>query len=462
LITCRPAGGFVADRQCVRAAFCKRSHLCLYARIRPWILSGKRNRSSLDPLLGTSWLPSDMYWGNYGGVTVSVLLCGHEKGSTAKRSGQLKTKPPATITKGRILVVNDEEPIRQIIVSMLTTAGYDCMTAADGLEALTVIESGEAFDLLLSNFMMPNLDGMGLLERIQGRFPNMLFVLESACKDFSVFGAALRNGAYDYLQEPFERDQLLFLVGRALEYRRLKLESLTYQTKLESLVKARTDQLEAAISNLERSYDITLETLGEALDLKDRETEGHSKRVTAFTIAIARAMGLPREQIAVFARGAFLHDIGKMSIPSSILLKRGKLDDDETAIIREHCGLGYQIVKKIPFLSEAAEIVFAHHERFDGTGYPRGLKGNEIPLGARIVALANTLDSITSDLPYRPARSLSAARDEIQRWAGRQFDPEIVRVFLEMSDNIWTGLREQIVAQTQRPAPPPPHRQRDE
>lgn len=149
-----------------------------------------------------------------------------------------------TITKGRILFVNDEEPIREIVSSMLTSAGHHCRTAAGGIEALTVLDSGGEFDLLLSNFVMPGLDGIELLERIQGRFPNMLFILESACKEFSVFGVALRNGAYDYLQEPFERDQLLFLVSRALEYRRLKLESLTYQTNLESLVKARTEQLQ--------------------------------------------------------------------------------------------------------------------------------------------------------------------------------------------------------------------------
>jgi putative nucleotidyltransferase with HDIG domain len=180
--------------------------------------------------------------------------------------------------------------------------------------------------------------------------------------------------------------------------------------------------------------------------------------VTAFTIAIARAMGLPREQINMLARGAFLHDIGKMAIPSSILLKPGELVAEETAIMREHPYHGYEIVKKIPFLSEAAEIVYAHHERFDGTGYPRGLKGEQIPLGARIVAVANTLDSITSDLPYRAAQSLQAAREEIAKWAGRQFDPEIVKVFLEMPDNIWEGLRSQIHAQIRRVSvPPPPH-----
>jgi putative nucleotidyltransferase with HDIG domain len=280
----------------------------------------------------------------------------------------------------------------------------------------------------------------------------MPVVMVTAVHDISVALAAIRNGAYDYLLKPFEREQLLNTVSRALENRRLKVENRTYQTNLESLVAARTDQLQAAMASLERSYDITLEALGDALDLKDRETEGHSKRVTAFTIAIARAMGLPREQINTIARGAFLHDIGKMAIPDKILNKPGKLEPEEFTIMREHAYHGYQIVRKIPFLAEASEIVYSHQERFDGTGYPRGLKGEEIPLGARIFSVADTFDAITSDRPYREKQSLQAARTEITKWSGRQFDPEVVRVFLEMPDKIWDDLRKDIDAQIYRVA----------
>jgi len=268
--------------------------------------------------------------------------------------------------------------------------------------------------------------------------------------DISVALAAIRNGAYDYLLKPFEREQLLNTVSRALENRRLKVENRTYQTNLESLVKARTDQLQSAMASLERSYDITLEALGDALDLKDRETEGHSRRVTLFTIAIAQALGLPRDQITVIARGAFLHDIGKMAIPDKILNKPGKLDSDEMAIMKEHAYHGYHIVKKIPFLAEAAEIVYSHQEWFNGEGYPRNLKGEQIPLGARIFSVADTFDAITSDRPYRIKQTLQAARAEIEKWSGRQFDPEIVRVFLQMPDNIWDDLRKEIDGQTYR------------
>jgi putative nucleotidyltransferase with HDIG domain len=349
----------------------------------------------------------------------------------------------------RILVVDDEEAIREIVSSMLTFAGYSCLQAASGMEALAVLNSGEEFELMLSDLMMAELDGIGLLERTKERFPDMPVVMVTAVHEISVALAALRNGAYDYLLKPFERDQLLATVGRALENRRLKLENRTYQTNLESLVEARTDQLQTAMTNLERSYDITLEALGDALDLKDKETEGHSRRVTAFTIAIARAMGLAGDQIRIIARGAFLHDIGKMAIPDDILRKPGKLTPEQTAVMREHCYKGYQIVKKIPFLQDACDIIYSHQERFDGSGYPRGLRGIEIPLGARIFAVADTLDAITSDRPYRSRQSDAAARKEIEDWSGRQFDPEVVRIFLAMPENIWEDLRKQIGNQAQ-------------
>jgi cyclic di-GMP phosphodiesterase len=186
------------------------------------------------------------------------------------------------------------------------------------------------------------------------------------------------------------------------------------------------------------------------MDLKNVEIEDHSKRVTAFTVALARAMTLPGEKIRVIARGAFLHDIGKMAIPDSILRKPGALTPEEIEIMREHCYRGYQMLRKIPFLTEAAEIVYAHHERWDGTGYPRKLFGSQIPVGARIVAVAETLDAIMSDLPYRAASSFSAAREEINLWSGRQFDHGIVKVFLTIPESIWHDLRSTIGQQNMR------------
>src|SRR5213082_4324060 len=341
----------------------------------------------------------------------------------------------------RILIVDDEEPIRDFVSAMLSSANFVCKQAASGKEALALLDSGEEYELMLSDLMMPVMDGIALLEASKERFPDMPVVMVTAVTDVSIALNAIRNGAYDYLLKPFERDQLLATARRALENRRLKLENREYQTNLEALVTARTEQLRQAVTTLEKSYDITLEALGNALDLKDAETEGHSKRVTAYTISIARAMGLSSDQIRIIARGAFLHDIGKMAIPDQILKKPGKLDPEETAIMREHCYRGYQIVRRIPFLAEAAEIVYAHQEKFDGTGYPRGLKGEEIPLGARIFSIADTLDAMTSDRPYRPAQTFAAARVEIMKFGGTQFDPKVVDIFVAMPDSLWADLR---------------------
>jgi putative nucleotidyltransferase with HDIG domain len=344
----------------------------------------------------------------------------------------------------RILVVDDEETIREIVSSMLGGAHFQTRQAASGIEALSILESGDEFDLVLSDLMMAEMDGIALLERAKERYPDMPIVMVTAVHDIQVALQALRNGAYDYLLKPFEREQLLATVRRALENRRLKHENDAYRTNLEALVAARTQQWKTALSNLEKSYDITLEALGDALDLKDAETEGHSRRVTAYTIAIARKMGLAKEAVDVIARGAFLHDIGKMAIPDDILRKPGKLTEQEMDIMKEHCYRGYKIISRIPFLAEAAEIVYSHQERYDGLGYPRGLKGDEIPLGARIFAIADTLDAMRSDRPYRAAQTIQAARKEIAAWSGRQFDPQIVKIFLEMPDNIWEDLRHDI------------------
>jgi putative nucleotidyltransferase with HDIG domain len=350
------------------------------------------------------------------------------------------------MAKERILVVDDEETIREIVSSMLGGAHFQTRQAASGVEALSILESGDDFDLVLSDLMMAEMDGIALLERAKERYPDMPIVMVTAVHDIQVALQALRNGAYDYLLKPFEREQLLATVRRALEHRHLKRENDAYRSNLETLVAARTQQLKAALSDLEKSYDITLEALGDALDLKDAETEGHSRRVTAYTIAIARKMGLPKEQVDVIARGAFLHDIGKMAIPDDILRKPGKLTVQEMDIMKEHCYRGYKIISRIPFLAGAAEIVYSHQEFYDGSGYPRGLRGEEIPLGARIFAIADTLDAMRSDRPYRRAQSVQAACEEIRLWAGRQFDPQIVKVFLAMPVNIWEDLRADINA----------------
>jgi putative nucleotidyltransferase with HDIG domain len=347
----------------------------------------------------------------------------------------------------RILVVDDETPVRDAVCSILTQAGFECRPVTSGRDALTLLRSNESISIVLSDLIMEGMDGLTLLSKMKQDFPEIPVVMVTAVHDISVALAAIRNGAYDYLLKPFEKEQLLAMVRRALETRRLRLENVAYQTKLESLVSARTEMLRKALADLERSYDITLEALGDALDLKDAETEGHSRRVTAFTIAIARAMELPQERVRIIARGAFLHDVGKMAIPDAILRKPGRLSAEEQTIMREHAFLGYQLLRNIPFLQEAAEIVYSHQERYDGSGYPRGLRAEQIPLGARIFAIADTFDAMTSDRPYRAAQSIPSGRREIERHAGRQFDPEIVEVFLKVPEHLWQELRTEIESQ---------------
>jgi HD-GYP domain-containing protein (c-di-GMP phosphodiesterase class II) len=209
------------------------------------------------------------------------------------------------------------------------------------------------------------------------------------------------------------------------------------------------DEVEKKIAvsiELEQAYDDTIEALGSALGLKDAETKGHCERVTGFTISIAKTVPVPLTYLPILARAAFLHDIGKMAIPDSILRKPGPLDNDERQIMRTHCEIGYNVLTRIPFLRDAAEIVLAHQEFFDGSGYPRSLCGEQIPLGARIISIANALDAMLSDWPYRNALAVSHVREEIRRCAGTQFDPKIVEVFLSIPDRHWIQLRENLVS----------------
>lgn len=348
------------------------------------------------------------------------------------------------MSEQRILVVDDETAVREAVCSMLAHAGFECHPATCGDDALTVLRSNKNISIVLSDLVMEGMDGLTLLSRLKREFTEIPVIMLTGVNDLGVALAVLREGAYDYLPKPFEREQLLASVRRALETRRLRLENVAYQAKLESLVGERTEKLRKAIVDLERAYDITLEALGAALDLKDADTQGHSKRVAAYTMVIARNMALSAERVRVIARGAYLHDVGKMAVPDDILRKPGPLTPKEQVIMREHALQGYNLLRKIPYLHEVAEIVYSHQERYDGSGYPRGLKGDQIPLGARIFAIADTLDAMTSDRPYRAACSIASARREIESEAGKQFSPEIVTVFLSVPEQLWQDLRSSI------------------
>ncbi len=344
----------------------------------------------------------------------------------------------------RILIVDDEPVTLEILSTMLGRAGYDTRQAGSGMEALAVLGTEGEFDLVLSDLMMAEIDGLALVEQTRDRFPDMPIIMVTAVDDVAVALGSLRNGAYDYLLKPFERAQLLAVVQRALEDRRLKSENRIYEKNLESLVAARTEQLRQSMSDLERSYENTLELAGDLMGFKDPAREAHARRVTSFAVAISRAMKIEAPELNPIARGTFLHDIGVIGVPDKILHKPGPLTTEETETVREHCYRGYRVLRKIPYLQEAAEIVYAHEEWYDGSGYPRGLKGDQIPLGARIFAVAHALDAITTNWEYRTAQTMEAARTEISRLAGTQFDPEIVKVFLGMKQQVWDELRQEM------------------
>lgn len=343
-----------------------------------------------------------------------------------------------------ILIVDDEPAMRDVLTTALERTGYRVASAADTGEALLHLQQNPGCDLVLADVMMPGRDGLVLLDEIGLDYAGVPVVILTSISDVRIATSAFRRGAVDYMVKPFDLAQLLAAVARAIEHGNLQRQNECYRRNLEQIISNRTSRLRETMQHLERSYDITLEVMGDALDLRDAETEGHSRRVTAYTVALARRMGLGSDELRTIARGAFLHDIGKIATPDAILLKPGKLDANETEIMRQHCARGYEMVRKIPFLREAAEIVYAHQESFDGTGYPRGLRGEQIPLGARIFSIADTLDAMTSDRPYRPSMTFTEARDEIARCSGTQFDPPIVETFLRMSPTLWNELRSRV------------------
>jgi putative nucleotidyltransferase with HDIG domain len=349
------------------------------------------------------------------------------------RGGSLHN--PAT----RVLAVDDQPAASRLLSIILAPPSFHCIIAGNGEEALAALER-EPFDAVISDLHMPGMSGMELLTLIRGRYPHVAFLVTTGVDDVDVGVQAMRCGADDYLVKPLRETAVTASLERALHKRRLEQQVEAYRQHLEEMVADRTRQLHAALGQLERSYGDTLQALGAAIDLRDNETAGHSQRVCRYCLEIARAMGWQDKPLESLARGAYLHDIGKLGVPDDILLKPGPLTAEERKVMQRHAQIGFDLVKDIPFLADAAEIVLTHHERFDGQGYPRGLKGEEILLSARIFAVADTLDAITSDRPYRRASSFESARETIRRLAGSQFDPQVVGVFLSIPGENWQSI----------------------
>jgi putative nucleotidyltransferase with HDIG domain len=339
----------------------------------------------------------------------------------------------------RVLAVDDELAASKLIALMLSSPAFQCTTASSGEEALVALQR-EPFDAVISDLQMPGISGLELLTEVRRSYPHMAFLVTTGVDDLEVGVQAMRCGADDYLVKPVRESAIRVSLESALHKRQLEQEVENYRQHLEEMVVERTGRLHAALHQLETNYQSTLQALGAAIDLRDSETAGHSRRVCRYSLEIARAIGWSEKQLENLARGAYLHDIGKLGIPDRILLKPGVLTVEERKLMQGHVQIGFDVIKGIDFLSEASEIVLMHHERYDGGGYPRGLGGTEILLGARIFAIADTLDAITSDRPYRRASAFESAREIIRQCSGSQFDPLVVDVFLRVPEETWPAI----------------------
>lgn len=345
----------------------------------------------------------------------------------------------------RLLVVDDELAHQRVLTAMLEQNGIACKAVSSAQEALDFLQK-EPIEAVVADLNMPRVSGMDLLAEIRVRYPHLVFLMATGIEDVRVGVQAMRQGADDYLIKPLQMDAVLMSLERAFYKKSIERELESYRQNLEAMVCERTVQLQNAVRDIEQSYADTLDALGAAIDLRDGQTSGHSRRVALCSINILSHLQGTPAQLKTLMMGAFLHDVGKLAIPDAILLKPDVLTDKERRTMERHVQIGYDLVKRIPFLAEAAEIILTHHERWDGKGYPRGLKGNEIPLNARIFAVADALDAMTSDRPYRLASSLKDAQNEIKRLAGTQFDSQVVGVFLSIPDETWEGIRERASA----------------
>jgi response regulator RpfG family c-di-GMP phosphodiesterase len=333
----------------------------------------------------------------------------------------------------RILVVDDDTAVRHAIGGLLREEGY-LPTLVDSAEAALELARTDEYALVITDMKMPGKGGAWLRDRLLEAHPETAIIMLTASGAAEDAVESLHQGATDYLLKPPKVTDLVRSIERALSTRRLEQARQRYRASLERRVRDRTGELQQALRNLETTYSTTLWALVAALDARERELSNHSQRVVRYTLAIARRLGLPDASLPDIGRGALLHDIGKIGITDAVLLKPGRLTAEEWVVMRTHPQIGYDILKAIPFLGSPADIVLSHQERFDGSGYPRGLAGEAVPLGARIFAIADTYDAMTSDRPYRKRQPAEAARAEMARCSGTQFDPICVAAFLTITD----------------------------
>ena len=346
-----------------------------------------------------------------------------------------------TTASPRILIVDDEVEITEILADLLSE-DYECVRAGSAEQALAQL-AGNQFQLVISDITMPGMSGLEMIPHVKGLSPETVVVMISGMQTVESAIGALRLGAFDYLMKPFDLRQVEAVVKRALEHHDLVVAKQRYENHLEELVEQRTAELDRALNSLEGAYRSTLKALTAALETRDSETHGHSERVVSYSLRLGREYGLNSEEMKSLEFGSLLHDIGKIGVPDSILRKPAKLTEEEWVRMREHPVHGQQILRGIEFLQGAARVVAQHHEQWDGSGYPLGLRGEEIDICARIFAVADAFDAITSDRVYRRGKSYEAASQELDDWAGRQFDPKVVVAFHRVPKEDWVVLHRQ-------------------
>ncbi|MDQ2920607.1 MAG: response regulator [Acidobacteriota bacterium] len=351
--------------------------------------------------------------------------------------------------RARILIVDDEPEITAIL-SDLFAGHHDCTTAGSAEEALEHL-SRKDFELVVSDITMPGMSGLDMIPHVRSMRPNTVVVMISGVQTVESAIGALRLGSFDYVMKPFDLRQVEAVVKRALEHQELIVAKQRYEDHLEELVEQRTAELDQALNSLEDAYRSTLRALTAALETRDLETHGHSERVVTYSLRLGREYGLDSGRMKALEFGSLLHDIGKIGVPDSILRKPAKLTEDEWVLMRQHPVHGQQILRGIEFLEGAARVVAQHHEKWDGSGYPLGLSGNDVDVCARIFAVADAFDAITSDRVYRKGKPYQAAAQELDDWAGKQFDPKVVEAFHRVPKEDWDELHAQSLIKKEDP-----------
>jgi response regulator RpfG family c-di-GMP phosphodiesterase len=340
-----------------------------------------------------------------------------------------KEAQPVVAGSANCLVVDDEPGVRRSLVRMLQAQGFTCFEAGTGIEALDVLDRIHGVQLIVSDMRMPELDGMGLLEAVRQEYPETAVILLSGMSETTIAVDCLHRGAADFLLKPISMNELQARVARVLEKRALVLENRYYQENLER-------QVQEQAQRIQELFLQGVQMLARALEAKDAYTRGHSIRVSQYAVGTARRLGFRDGPLDSIRLGGELHDIGKIGTRESVLHKAGSLTAEEFRQITEHPLLGERMLSPLAHeRPEIVRIVRFHHERLDGRGFPDGLRGENIPIEARIVAVADSFDAITTRRPYRESRSPEAAVDELRRVAGTQLDPEAVEAFVKAFPN---------------------------